>query len=60
MRDPCPHCAHPLTACIAASEQMQVRHWWCQVCGYESRAIGRERMIAVEQVVSEAKYRGRP
>lgn len=46
----CPHCACPLTACIAASEQMKVRHWLCPSCRYDTRAIGRERLLTVDDV----------
>lgn len=55
----CPRCGSHLVACVRAEEQMQVRHWICFGCRYESRAIGRERMLTVEHVVGEHKYRGR-
>lgn len=56
---PCPRCNQHLVACVHAGAEMRVRHWWCPGCGYESRAIGRERMLTVEHVVGEHKYRGR-
>jgi copper chaperone CopZ len=54
----CPHCAHPLTACIGAQDGMVVRHWYCTACKYDNRATGRELRMTVEQVVAETKYRG--
>lgn len=46
-----------MVGCVAA-DRMEVRHWWCLGCGRDERAIGRERMLTVEQVVPDAKYRG--
>jgi hypothetical protein len=54
----CEHCGHKLTPCIHAAEKMQVRAWWCQGCGWHGPAKLRERLLTVEQVVSESKYRG--
>lgn len=46
----CPRCGSHLVACVRASEQMQVRHWLCPSCRYDTRAIGRERLLTVDDV----------
>jgi hypothetical protein len=47
----CPHCGQPLVACVHAQDKMQVRHWYCMACKYDTRAIGRERMLTVDDPV---------
>lgn len=56
----CPCCGHRMTPCFAASNTLAghdksngrsvlvLRHWWCQSCGHDERAIGRERLIQVD------------
>lgn len=60
----CPRCGHPMSPCFAVSDTikghdrsdgkvvMVLRHWWCQSCGHDERAIGRERMIELHDMAS--------
>lgn len=50
-RMPCPGCPMDLMRCFGISTDgtARLRHFWCRGCGYESRAIGRERLIEPQE-----------
>jgi len=44
----CDTCGYMMTPCFNAGQKMQCRAWWCQKCDRITPAIGRERLITLE------------